>query len=283
MRLPAEDDLTIQKFRDPQDNSNPIQDHIDTLADRLKEAYQITRENNRLGRNRQKEQYDKGTRLTIFQPGDIVYIREMVRRKRECPKFRVKWKGPFTVIRRLSDLNYLVKVRRNKEIVVNVNKMKHGYTKTPSHPNVIVDNLSDGVSEPEEMDQERITSPHPYLHPSYDNESVVNPPVETNDGHEDQIQDPTWKPGAQLETQDNQDRVAGRHEYWLRDRPTNRQTVSSDDTPEVALETNDSESAEVDPPTNQPVETGQDETRNESNQIRRYNFRPLPGKKLSDC
>jgi hypothetical protein len=84
-----------------------------------------------------------------------------------------------------------------------------------------------------------------------------------------------------LETQDNQDRVAGRHEYWLRDRPPNRQAVSSDDTPEVALETNDSESTGVDPPTSQPVEVGQDQTRDEGNQFRRYDFRPLPGRKLS--
>jgi transposase InsO family protein len=285
MRLPAEDDLTMAKFRDPKDSCNPIQDHIDTLADRLKEAYHVTRENNRLGRNRQKEQYDKGTKLTIFKPGDVVYIKEMVRRKRDCPKFRLRWRGPFKVIKRLSDLNYLVKVRRNKEIVVNVNKMKHGYSKTHFSPTTIVDNVppeSEDVSEREETDQERITSPHPYLHSSYDNESVVNPPVETNNGHEDQIQDPTWAPGAQLETQDNQDKIAGRHEYWLRDRPAHRQAVSSDVTLEVALETNDSESTGVDPPTNQPVEIGQDETQNESDQLPRYDFRPLPGRKLSD-
>jgi hypothetical protein len=85
-----------------------------------------------------------------------------------------------------------------------------------------------------------------------------------------------------LETQDNQERVAGRHGYWLRDRPANRQAVSSDGTPEVALETNDSESTGVDPPTNQSVEVGQDETRNKSDQFPRYDFRPLPGRKLSD-
>jgi hypothetical protein len=66
-----------------------------------------------------------GTKLTTFQPGDVVYLRGMVRRKRGCPKFRLKWKGPFTVVKRLSDLNYLVKLKRNKEVVVNVNKMKY--------------------------------------------------------------------------------------------------------------------------------------------------------------
>jgi transposase InsO family protein len=185
MRLPMEDDLTMAKFKELKDSSNSIQDHIDTLADRLKEAYQVARDNNRLGRDRQKEQYDKGTKLIIFQPGDIVYLREMVRRKQDSPTFRFRWKGPFTVIRRLSDLNYLVRIARNKEIVVNVNKIKHGYRKTHSPQNSVVDNLppeSEGTSEPEEMDQERIASLHPYLHPSYDNGSVVNPPVETNNG-----------------------------------------------------------------------------------------------------
>ena len=48
----------------------------------------------------------------------------MMIRKQRCSKFRIRWRGPYEVIRRLSDLNYLAKFSRNKEIVVNVNKMK---------------------------------------------------------------------------------------------------------------------------------------------------------------
>jgi hypothetical protein len=46
-----EDDLTTSKFliKDPKDSDNPIQDHIDTLADRLKEVYHVLRENNKEG------------------------------------------------------------------------------------------------------------------------------------------------------------------------------------------------------------------------------------------
>jgi hypothetical protein len=47
-----------------------------------------------------------------------------VNSRQKCAKFRVRWKGPYEVIRRLSNLNYLVKLSRTKEIVVNVNKMK---------------------------------------------------------------------------------------------------------------------------------------------------------------
>jgi hypothetical protein len=48
----------------------------------------------------------------------------MIRSKRDCPNFRLRWKGPYEIIRRLSDLNYLIRVLWNEEVVVNVNKMK---------------------------------------------------------------------------------------------------------------------------------------------------------------
>jgi hypothetical protein len=43
MRLPTEDDLTPKKFvtEDGASRRNPIQHHLETLADRLKEAYQV--------------------------------------------------------------------------------------------------------------------------------------------------------------------------------------------------------------------------------------------------
>ena len=44
--------------------------------------------------------------------------------RKTCAKCRIRWESPFEVIRRLSGLNYLVKLSRNKEIFVNANKMK---------------------------------------------------------------------------------------------------------------------------------------------------------------
>jgi hypothetical protein len=126
MRLPTEDDLSAEKFvmNDCGSHRDSVQHHLETLADRLREAYQAVRESNKAGRKRQKQYYDIGTKLISFQPGDMVYLKEMMNRKQRCSKFRIRWRGPYEVIRRLSDLNYLVKLSRNKEIVVNVNKMK---------------------------------------------------------------------------------------------------------------------------------------------------------------
>ena len=126
MRLPTEDSLTPKKFvtEDGASHQDSIQHHLETLANRLKEPYQVVRENNRIGRDRQKEYYNIGTKLVTFQPGDMVYLKEMVDSRQKCKKFRIRWKGPYEVIRRLSGPNYLVKLSRTKEIVVNVNKMK---------------------------------------------------------------------------------------------------------------------------------------------------------------
>jgi len=64
----------------------------------------------------------------------MVYLKEMMNSRQKCAKFRVRWKGPYEVIRRLSDLNYLVKLSRTKEIVVNVNKMKKCFRQTALRP-----------------------------------------------------------------------------------------------------------------------------------------------------
>jgi len=136
MRLPTEDDLTPEEFMatDGASRRDPVQQHLDTLADRLKEAYQVVKENNGISRERQKEYYNKGTKLVTFQPGDMVYLKEMVNSRQTCAKFRIRWKGPYEVIRRLSDLNYLVKLSRTKEIVANVNKMKRCFRQTALRP-----------------------------------------------------------------------------------------------------------------------------------------------------
>jgi hypothetical protein len=58
----------------------------------------------------------------------------MIRVKHGCPKFRLRWRGPYEVIWGLSDLNYLVQVSRRKEVEINVNKMKKCCAKTAPPP-----------------------------------------------------------------------------------------------------------------------------------------------------
>ncbi|PNF24708.1 hypothetical protein B7P43_G17353 [Cryptotermes secundus] len=253
-----EDDLTTGKFLkgEPKDNRSLIQDHIDTLADRLEEAYRVVRENNKVGRERQKEWYDKGTRLVIFQPGEMVYLRQMSKVKRGCPKFRLRWRGPYEVVRRLSDLNYLVRVSQKKELVVNVNKMKKCCVKTVPAPS--------GTRDIPVRVQER----------------------DEGERTEDRSQDPTWEPSRHQEVQRATDKTpdTGREtgaRYWLRSRQ-GEDTVTSDETPtEREGEGSDPEETDAEPRPSGLPETGNVPEHEEgTEQHPRYNLPPLPGRKI---
>jgi hypothetical protein len=87
-----------------------IAEHLDTLRERLVEAHRVVIANNQTARERQKEYYDKDTRLRTFESGDWVYVKEISSTRKQSSKFRVRWKGPYQVLRRLSDLTYLVKI-----------------------------------------------------------------------------------------------------------------------------------------------------------------------------
>jgi hypothetical protein len=58
----------------------------------------------------------------MFESGEWVYVKEMSSARKQGSKFRVRWKGPYRVLRRLSDLTYVVRIGPSKEKVTNVNK-----------------------------------------------------------------------------------------------------------------------------------------------------------------
>ena len=69
MRLLTEDDLTPENFITTDDSSrrNSVQQHLETLADRLKEAFQVVRENN--GTTAEKGRRDKTGYLSARRYG----------------------------------------------------------------------------------------------------------------------------------------------------------------------------------------------------------------------
>jgi hypothetical protein len=58
MHLPVDDDLpTARLSKEPTHNCSLIQHHTGDLADRLEEAYRVVRENDKVGRQKQKKHY----------------------------------------------------------------------------------------------------------------------------------------------------------------------------------------------------------------------------------
>jgi len=126
MRMPNMEDLTARMGvpeEEPEDQDR-VGSHIKTLAERLGEALQVVQRRNKIGRVKQKIQYDKNTKLVTFSEGDYIYLKEMTIGVGKSKKFRNKWRGPYLITRRFSDLNYQIQLKPGKFTTVNVNRMK---------------------------------------------------------------------------------------------------------------------------------------------------------------
>jgi hypothetical protein len=261
------------------------------------EAYHIVRENNKAGREKQKEQYDKGTKLIVFQPGEMIYLHEMIKGKGGCPKFRIRWRGPYEVIRRLSDLNYLVRVTRNKEIVVNVNKMKKYFRKTAETPSALAQSDAKGQ---DGMNDDDVTSSAVYDYFETAHDSRPEPPAMTEETMKEQRHDPTWEPSRHHEIQMRPDatpeiRKEIGDRYWLRSRERENQVASDEipldeerKIPDAEVNEGDKESEEAsstpfqaEPSTSTPLEEGKlPVSEGDNTSASRYNLRPCPGRKI---
>ena len=75
--MPNTDGLSaqIETQRVEPENKDRVGSHIKTLAESLEEAYDILREQNKIGRKKQKIQYDKNTKLITFSEGHYIFER----------------------------------------------------------------------------------------------------------------------------------------------------------------------------------------------------------------
>jgi hypothetical protein len=144
--MPNMEDLTARMEvpeKEPE-GQDRLSSHIEILAERLGEAFNVVRRQNKIGRARQKIQYDKNTKLVTFSEGDYIYLKEMTAGVGKSKKFRTRWRGPYLITKRFSDLNYQIQIKPRKYSTVNVNRMKkcHKFpgkvkdlkAKTLSHP-----------------------------------------------------------------------------------------------------------------------------------------------------
>jgi len=92
MRLPNMDDLPARvevpgKEFDPQDKGGS---HIQTLAGKRNEAYEVVIKLNKSSRAKQKAYYDRNAKLVTFSVGDYVYLKEMTIGAGKSKKIRTR-------------------------------------------------------------------------------------------------------------------------------------------------------------------------------------------------
>ena len=110
---------------DPNQNQNPA----DRL-ERLHRARELAIEANSIAQERQKTQYDQGRYNQEFDVGDLVLVHRPRGYTGQTTKLRHPYEGPFKVLKKYSDLVYLVEevnTARNRKVkteLVHVTRMK---------------------------------------------------------------------------------------------------------------------------------------------------------------
>lgn len=103
------------RYRSLENESNAFSQHWHDAID-LAKAHLV------VAQNKQKQNYDKTSKNCVFDKNQLVLLREM---KPQTGKFYMRWDGLYTIVEKLSELNYLIrKTDSNSPFVVHVNRLK---------------------------------------------------------------------------------------------------------------------------------------------------------------
>ena len=108
----------------PKDELGGESDYPRSLSERLAEAYKEAAHRTELAWARRTKQCNKRRRTRNLAEGQRVYLHVPAVKPGNCKKFHCPWTGPHLVLRKLSQVNYLVKLADGREIVVHINRLK---------------------------------------------------------------------------------------------------------------------------------------------------------------
>ena len=109
----------------PEGPPQSVNDYAAHLTENMANAYELVSNQLQRSAERNKQNYDVGVKLKQYQPGDLVWVYSPRQFQGRTPKWSRCFSGPFEVIRRVNEVNYVVR-RSSKSamVIVHVNKLK---------------------------------------------------------------------------------------------------------------------------------------------------------------
>jgi transposase InsO family protein len=99
--------------------------YVDKLRKHMQHAHSIARQHLSAAGVRQKEVYDTKLLLNTYKPGDMVWYQTDISQLHIAPKLRKPYEGPYVVVKRVNDLNYVIQLdAKGKRRFVHHNKLK---------------------------------------------------------------------------------------------------------------------------------------------------------------
>ena len=120
--------IDIVMGRPSTDPHECVHEYVEWLAKSITKAFKFARQNMRLGVKRQKLYHDRKAVKVDYKAGDWVWYLNVPESKLKLGK---PWTGPFKVIKKMSEVTYLID-RRGKEVVVHVSHLLKSHS-TTSH------------------------------------------------------------------------------------------------------------------------------------------------------
>ena len=129
--------LLKEKWLDEDPEKISVLKYVATFKDRLFKAGQIAKRNLQESQSKMKVWYDREAKSRCFEPGDRVLVLFPV----VGNPLQDKYSGPYKVVKKISDTNYLVKTpgRRKETQVCHINMLK-AYHEKPKPELVILNN-----------------------------------------------------------------------------------------------------------------------------------------------
>ena len=100
-------------------------DYVDILRARMQHAHEVARKYMSAAAKRSKELYDSKVVFHRYKVGDIVWLLMETKKVGISPKLEVGFEGPFVVMKKLSELDYIIQLDKDGvERSVHHNKLK---------------------------------------------------------------------------------------------------------------------------------------------------------------
>ena len=124
VRLPAELVFSSKNTCDGLDITS-YGEYVDQLRQKMQYAHEVARKHLSCSAKRSKEIYDTKISVNQYQVGDVVWLLQEARHVGECQKLVRIYEGPYLVIRKYSDINFLLQLDgRGKTKPAHHNKLK---------------------------------------------------------------------------------------------------------------------------------------------------------------
>ena len=145
-------DLMVGRPPGVSQQRNAVHDYVSCLREKLEMAHRLARQQMKKSVVLQKKQYDHRATNDPLKEGDLAWLFSAIKQKGVSPKLSRVWKGPYRIVKKLSDCTYCVKLSaKAKPKVVHRNRLLkyegvRGNTNTIEEP-VVEDVDRTGVAE----------------------------------------------------------------------------------------------------------------------------------------